>query len=336
MNPPQPPSLYLPKPPSDLRAVRKGSRVTLTWTVPSVTTDRQTMRNVGPTRVCRIASMQTTQCGTPVGEIPASRTSGTSGQKVTASFTDTLTVSLESDAPQAIATYSVEVLNSSRRGAGLSNPVQVSLLRTLPPPADFQARVTAQGVQLSWVSEVPAISDASIHYVVRVSRSLLGTNESTTVGEEPAGGEYTLTDSAIEWERTYQYRAQTVTVVRQAGKSEVQVDGDDAPEVKVFADDVFPPAVPSGLQAVSSGPGQQLFVDLIWAPDTDADLAGYNVYRGEQATAPAKLNSEPLKTPAYRDPTVAAGKTYFYSVSAVDQRGNESARSEEATETLPQ
>ena len=32
IGPPQPPSLELPKPPTDLRAVRKGDRVTLTWT----------------------------------------------------------------------------------------------------------------------------------------------------------------------------------------------------------------------------------------------------------------------------------------------------------------
>jgi hypothetical protein len=42
-----------------------------------------------------------------------------------------------------------------------------------------------------------------------------------------------------------------------------------------------------------------------------------------------------VKTPAYRDEAVASGKRYRYSVSAVDTRGNESARSEEAGETVP-
>jgi len=32
---------------------------------------------------------------------------------------------------------------------------------------------------------------------------------------------------------------------------------------------------------------------------------------------------------------VVAGKTYSYSVSAVDERGNESAPSEEASESVP-
>ena len=92
--------------------------------------------------------------------------------------------------------------------------------------------------------------------------------------------------------------------------------------------------MPSGLQAVASGPGQKTFVDLVWAPVTDVDLDGYNVYRHEEGAAPVKVNAALLKTPAYRDDSVVPGKNYLYSVSAVDVRGNESARSEEAGETV--
>jgi len=38
---------------------------------------------------------------------------------------------------------------------------------------------------------------------------------------------------------------------------------------------------------------------------------------------------------AFRDAQVVSGKTYFYSVSAVDTRQKESARSEEASERVP-
>ena len=126
-----------------------------------------------------------------------------------------------------------------------------------------------------------------------------------------------------------------MTVVTEAGKPPAQVEGDDTPEVKVLAHDIFPPTLPSGLQAVFSGPGQQAFIDLIWAPVTDADLAGYNVHRHEPGSTPEKLNSDLVKAPAYRDMKVVKGRTYIYSVSAVDVRGNESARSEEASESVP-
>jgi hypothetical protein len=176
-----------------------------------------------------------------------------------------------------------------------------------------------------------------VHYVYRVYRRAEGSAEQTLVGHLPAGNEHrlTITDSSIEWETTYEYRAEIVTVIAQDNKPEIQVEGDDTPDVKVFAHDVFPPSVPSGLQAVASGPGQKTFVDLVWAPVTDVDLDGYNIYRREAGSSPVKINAEPQKTPAYRDVSVASGKKYLYSVSAVDVRGNESAHSEEASESVP-
>ena len=107
------------------------------------------------------------------------------------------------------------------------------------------------------------------------------------------------------------YHAETVTVVAQDNKPEIQVEGDDTPEVKVFAHDVFPPTVPSGLQAVSSGPGQKTFIDLVWAPVSDVDLDGYNVYRHEDGTPAVKVNAQPLKTPAYRDSVRRLGQDVF-------------------------
>jgi len=175
----------------------------------------------------------------------------------------------------------------------------------------------------------------NIHCVIRAYRREEGSPQQTSVGEVAIANEPTLTDAEIQWQKTYEYHAETVTVVREANGKESQVEGDDTPDVKVFANDVFPPAVPSGLQAVFSGPGQSPFIDLVWAPVTDADVAGYNVYRNEEGGDPLKLNSEPLKTPSYRDNDVSAGKRYFYSVTSIDFRGNESAKSEEASEIVP-
>jgi hypothetical protein len=43
-----------------------------------------------------------------------------------------------------------------------------------------------------------------------------------------------------------------------------------------------------------------------------------------------------LVGPAFRDTDVQAGRTYVYAVTAVDTRGNESQRSAEASDTVPQ
>lgn len=334
MGPPRPPSLNLPKPPADLRAARKGEKVTLTWTVPTVTTDRQTIRNVGGTRICRGSDTVLTQCGTPAGTAAPQHT--IAGQKVSATYTDELPSGLTGK-PTGFASYAVEVANSDGRTAGLSNQARVSLAPVQPPPKDFAAHVTSQGVVLSWTNSIPASQQDSLRYVYRISRHTAGSQQQTVVGDVSAAseGSLTLTDTDFEWEKTYNYRIEVLTVATQADGHKIQVEGEDSPEIRVFADDVFPPAVPAGLQAVFSGAGGQSFIDLIWAPVTDADLAGYNVYRREEGTTPVKLNTELVKTPAYRDSNLAKGRTYFYSVSGVDARGNESARSEEASERVP-
>ena len=66
---PMPPSLKLPKPVTDLQAVRKGDKVLLTWTPPTQTTDDENIRHAGKTLVCRTAERKMTECGTPVGSL---------------------------------------------------------------------------------------------------------------------------------------------------------------------------------------------------------------------------------------------------------------------------
>jgi len=238
--------------------------------------------------------------------------------------------------PTGEVTYAVEVLNRDRRGASLSNRVHVPAAPTYPPPEHPAAELTGDGVVLTWRSAGETNIVPGVQHRYRIYRRDESTGKDAMASEVPAGeaGPVRFVDSSFEWEKTYLYRITAVSVVTRPG-SVVQVEGDDSAAMRVVAHDVFPPAVPTGLQAVASGEGQKPFVDLIWAPVTSADLAGYNIYRREANGAAVKMNSELVKAPAYRDSSVAPGATYFYSVSATDVRGNESAKSEEASETVP-
>src|ERR1035441_3024778 len=143
---PMPPSLELPKPPSDLRANRKGNHATLTWSEPTLTTDRQTVRYLGPTLICRSAEPEMTACGNPVEIVPPpSSTQQTSTPKKSSqksqpkpptlqTYTDTLPASAQSQNPDTEITYAVEVLNRNARGVGLSNRVRVPAIGTMTAP----------------------------------------------------------------------------------------------------------------------------------------------------------------------------------------------------------
>jgi hypothetical protein len=342
VGPPEPPSLELPRAPSDLRAARKGDRVTLTWTFPARTTDRQSVRFLGKTQICRSLDAALKQCGTPVGEAapPADFASArkTPAKKLTATYIDTLPAAIQQEHPTGYVTYAVEVRNPAGRGAGVSNQARVSLVPTLRPFSSFTAQATGQGVLLSWQCPTEWGTRTGVKYFWRIYRRPENGGGDTRIAQidvTDCAAATSFLDQSFEWENTYFYRGTVVSVIEEAGKAAIEVEGDDTPEVKVFAHDIFPPTVPTGLQAVFSGPGQQAFIDLIWAPVSDTDLEGYNVYRREEGVAAVKVNAEPVKTPAFRDTQVMAGKTYFYSVSAVDQRGNESVRSEESSESVP-
>jgi len=251
-------------------------------------------------------------------------------------FADPLPSPIQEQNPTGDITYAVEVLNRDGRSAGLSNRVQVAAVPTLPPPPDFHAELAASGVEFTWTSAGETSAPPGVQHRYRIYRRDETAGKDAIASEVPIGeaGPMHTQDSTFEWEKTYLYRITSVSILIRPG-GEAQVEGDDSPTARIIAHDTFPPAVPAGLQAVYSGEGQKPFVDLIWAPVTDADLAGYNAYRREADNTPVKLNSELVKSPSYRDSAVASGKTYFYSVSAVDVRGNESARSEEANETVP-
>jgi fibronectin type 3 domain-containing protein len=125
------------------------------------------------------------------------------------------------------------------------------------------------------------------------------------------------------------------------GKSEsltLELAGPLSDPVRVEALDVFPPAVPAGLAAVATAPsaGTEAAIDLSWQPDTEADLAGYIVYRSEGGESWQRISpAQPLAGPAFHDARVQPGRAYRYTVTAIDQGGHESARSAEAEETAP-
>ncbi|HXW93249.1 MAG TPA: fibronectin type III domain-containing protein [Terriglobales bacterium] len=344
--PPRPPSLDLPQPVADLRALRKGDTVSLAWTVPTETTDRLKVRQLGMTRILRSVDSSLSDCADPVGTVPPpplpprSKRSNRRAQTVKSeqTYADQLPASVLRPDPAAEIRYAVCVLNVNARTAGLSNQIAVPGAPAPPPPSDFRAQVTAGGIQLSWTGNPESTSIPGLRRVYRVYRREEGTTHDILVAEVLFSGlpSYVVSDQSFEWEKTYSYRATVAALIHVQGREESEFEGRDTPSQQVFAHDIFPPSVPSGLQAAFSDEGQQRFIDLVWIPGTEADLAGYNVYRREQGSeTSAKLNQELVKVPAFRDANVQSGHSYFYSLSAVDARGNQSARSAEVSESVP-
>jgi hypothetical protein len=334
---PLPPSLGIPKPVGDLQAVRKGDTVALTWSAPTDTTDGALVRKPGKMQVSRVISDSGATGGATqvVAELPLESALKEPAPPAPAAK-DSLGSLLQSPAGN-FAVYTVLAQSYLGKSAGPSNPAAVPLVPTLPAPSRIQVTAVPLGISLSW-EQAPAPENRShltTQYAYRIMRREQGVATPVMVKQMNAGNDATaFVDTGMEWQKHYDYWITPVTLWQGAGKKGV-VEGDDSPLAAVFADDKFPPEAPLGLQAVFSGLANQPFIDLAWTPSAEPDLAGYNVYRHSGDEPAVKINSELVKTPSFRDSQVKPGRKYFYTVSAVDLRGNESGRSAETSESVP-
>jgi hypothetical protein len=343
---PQPPSLQLPVRVGDLSAVRTGNQVALTWSMPRRDTDKVLLKGDVTVRICRNESIAAA-CSAAATLQVAPETDG--------SFTDTLPPALAEGAPRVI-TYFVELDNRKGRSAGLSNGAQI--LAGLAPAAidGLAAEMRRDGVLLRWAPAPPDAAPVAVRLVRKLvsppapapapSKSREGPFAPRpepplrTLLVEPAAQLDRALDNNIQFGETYEYRAQRVARVPVNGDT-LELAGPLSSPVRVAAVNVYPPAVPRGLAAVATAgeAGAGPAIDLNWQPGTEADLAGYMVYRREvdatentwQRISPA----QPAAAPNYHDANVQPGHTYRYAVSAVDQQGHESARSAPAEETVP-
>jgi hypothetical protein len=335
---PQPPSLNLPVPVTDLAANRAGNQVSLTWSMPKRTTDKLLLRNnVAVTvRVCR-------KQGAGACVVAGSELAFAPGAE--GSFSETLPAALSAGQPRPLS-YFVEIRNRNGRSAGLSNAAQVLAGQAPAPVAGLSAEVRKQGVVLKWT---PAAGQEFPAQVVRLHRKLLtpppAKPQEGPLAPQPEplnqkllveAGNRAL-DKEIRFGQSYEYRAQRVARVTVDGKP-LELEGELSAPVRVQASDVFPPEAPTDLAAVAttSEDGAENAIDLSWQPVADADLAGYAVYRRESEAAWQRISPvEPLVPPAFHDAQVHPGHTYRYAISAIGQNGHESARSTETQETVP-
>ncbi len=341
--PPQPPSLYLPQPVTDLTAARIGNGIHLHWTMPKRSTDRVLLKGAQDAHICR--SVANGPCET-AGDTKFA-------PEAQADFIDHLPPALAAG-QSLLITYTVELRNHQGRTAGPSNPAWSAAGAAPAQTAAFAAEIRADGVLLHW----QPVQDAS--NLIRIERTLVPRPEASKpspaflrrgaetpaqqtleVACEPQHDPARTLDKDAAFDQTYRYTAQRVAVL-DLDTHKIEIASDPSPVFILNTRDIFPPAVPVGLIAVASpdeyAPNKYT-VDLSWSPDTETDLAGYVVYRREAGSvvAPIRISpAQPVTGPAFRDAAAAPGKRYAYSVSAIDQDKNESARSPETEETLPQ
>lgn len=203
----------------------------------------------------------------------------------------------------------VRVQSAKGRNGGWSNLVTLRVEPPLEPPGDVRAAGTPSGVRITWSGAAPEF---------RVYRRT-GDEHALALLAKTARPEYI--DATAAYGKTYHYAIQAIRG---------QAESDLSPEAVIAHEDKFPPAIPSGLTVVA-GVGS---VELVWNENTDADLAGYRVYRADDG-GPFRVVSG-QEAPSYSDKDIRPGTRYQYAVSSVDKSKNESGRSAAVEIIVPQ
>jgi hypothetical protein len=294
---PLPPSLNIPSRTADLRAFERVDKLVVDFTLPALTTDGVGMKRLGEVEL---------RIGPEGGDWAAQ------ARRVATDAQLPGPVHLEIPARDWVGQQVlIRVRVASRKGrfSDWSNPLRLHVVAPLEPPANVKAEGAAGGVRVTW-----AVPPARPGLTWRVFRR--GPDQEKPERFAPsAQPEYV--DSTAQYGKTYEYSVQAAL---KAGDAEAE--GGFSKPAAIAYEDRFAPAVPAGLTAIAGLDS----IQLVWNPDAEPDLKGYYLYRsaGDQ---PFVRLSELLESPSYTDRAIEAGKRYRYAVSAVDQSGNESARS---------
>jgi hypothetical protein len=265
-------------------------------------------------------------------------------------YVDTLRGDDFANHPGSIALYPVRTRASQKKDSANSNPADLRVYPAFDAIADLRAETTHDAIVLSWTapSKVPAGPLPAIGGY-RIYRGELQTgNASGSAGATSAnaklnsplvrigeidGSSPTFSDQQFDFKKTYAYSVRSIA--QYPGEP---IESDDSNLVVITPRDTFPPTAPLGLVVVvvPAEEGVAAHTELSWAISPESDIAGYNVYRVEQAGNPGtRLNSQLLLTPAFRDMNVELGHSYSYDVTAVDRSGNESPLSATVSGEVP-
>lgn len=329
---PLPPLIRIPGPIVDLAARQQGAEVVLSWTLPHLNTDGSMATTLASIEIYR-AVREPSSAGEAARALDDSdlwrvlQTAPASERAEQKSVRDVLEGQDLSEALEREFSYAAKVFNRKGQTAGFSNIATLWLQPVPQPPGRPSLNATEEFVEVSWApsstnidgSPVAAGVAFNLYRASSERRSIGSPLNSTPV----AGTSYR--DGSARLGETYAYRVRAVLETARG-----RVESRESEVASLFHRDLYPPAPPRQLTLVA---GRE-FLSLAWFPNSEADLAGYHVFRRQGQGDFQRLTATATRRTSYEDRDLLEGPVHSYRVTAVDRAGNQSSYSNVASDTL--
>jgi len=339
--PPHPPHIERPTAVHDLSAQQVGDAIELRFTLPTDAADGESLSKPLEVEIFRDASP-------PGGSAPAAVSASSAPWVVLQgadlarhtvsgmlSYADRLSSVDFTRLVGGSFTYEVTCLTRGFRGrpreSEASNKAKLTLLDAPQPVTGLSIKPSQKALDLSWQAPQQTVTGRQAglidtYQVYRREADPKNAGKPAPYRRLAVAHETSYADSDFRFGRLYSYRVRAL--ITENGST---AESADSQAVDIMPKDVFPPAVPGGLTGLYTSGA----VELIWTPNLDPDLAGYNVYRRRAGEQAVRLNSELVRSALFRDTTAKPGHQYFYRITAEDMNGNESPQSPEVEVDVP-
>jgi hypothetical protein len=308
IGPVQPPSLHIPVAVTDLSAFELADAISIQFTLPSLTTDTVTIGKLKAVDLrvgLDVSPFDLNQWALRAKQIPVSEQDAVAGQ-------DPDTEMIKTSFPAAewvghTVVIAVRTVVRDARFSQWSNIVRIRIVQPLETPV-VTAASDAKVVKLTFAPQ----QEGAKYRVVRQ-----GPNEPQPI-EVGTADAPEFFDGSAEYGVAYRYTATAFDDSRNAN-----AQSKPSETVSITSKDDFPPSVPANVTLLA-GPDS---VEVSWERSPEPDTKGFYIYRSTDGS-PFERKGDLVSIPAFSDKDVQRGKKYRYEISAIDERGNESAHSQ--------
>jgi hypothetical protein len=225
--------------------------------------------------------------------------------------------------------FGAKVYNKKGKSAGYSKFAALFPAIAPKPPSNFTAKLSEKQIQLDWtpvetdINGKPVLQGSVRYNIYRGPTANFAPEQPLNSDELDA---VTYTDTNFEYGKSYYYFIRAHFYGKKKGQH-----SEPSNVILIYPQDTFAPKAPEELNVVSAREGMV----LIWAPNSEEDVVGYNIYRstttGQDYT---KINKELVRETTFTDKDIKQGQKYYYVITAVDSAPvpNESEKSAETSE----